>query len=68
MCRKKVSNDIFTPRFKAKIGQKVRRGAELVIFIKQNGKEDTISVSELAEALYGKGTQCLIIPPKNGES
>jgi len=61
--RKKRSNDIKTPRLDVKVGEKVMRGPEPVALVKQGGTKDTMSVSEFAEALYGTGTQCLIIPP-----
>ena len=64
--RKKHSNDIKTPRLGAKVGERVMRGPEPVALVKQGDTRDTMSVSEFAEALYGTGTQCLIIPPSMG--
>ena len=56
-------NEIRTPRNGAKIGERVMRGAQPVALVKQGDRKDTISLEEFAEALYGPGTQCLLIPP-----
>lgn len=66
MGRRKNSNDILTPNLNLKIGQVVCRGGELVAYIKRDGKADIFSLSDFAEALYGNGTQCIVIPPKGG--
>lgn len=63
MSRKKNSNDVLTPRAGAKVGERRKRNSELVAFVKQGNKTDTLSVPEFAEALYGPGTQCIVIPP-----
>ena len=63
MSRKKKSNDVLTPRAGAKVGERLRRNTELVALVKQGDKMDTLSVPEFAEALYGPGTQCIVIPP-----
>lgn len=62
--RSKKSNDIRTPRYGAKVGERVMLGAEPVALVKSGETKDTISIGEMAEALYGPGTQCLIIPPE----
>lgn len=62
--RKKKSNDIRTPRYGAKVGERVMLGAEPVALVKCGETKDTMSIGEMAEALYGPGTQCLIIPPE----
>lgn len=64
--RKKNSNDIKTPVYGAKVGERILRGTEPVALVKQGNIMDTMSVGEFAEALYGPGTQCLIIPPPKG--
>ncbi len=61
--RNKRSNEIRTPRLGAKVGDRVMRGTEPVALVKSGETRDTISIGEMAEALYGPGTQCLIIPP-----
>lgn len=61
---RKNTEDIRTPRNNVKIGEKVMRGMEPVALIKQGEKKDTISLEEFAAALYGPGTQCMIILPK----
>lgn len=63
MSRKKNTNDVLTPRTGAKVGERRRRDTELVALVKQGSKMDTLSVPEFAEALYGPGTQCIVIPP-----
>lgn len=63
MSRNKKSNDIVTPRAGAKVGERYKRETELVALVKQGSKMDTLSVPEFAEALYGPGTQCIVIPP-----
>ena len=60
---KAKQTEIRTPRNRVKIGEKVLRGGEPVALIRQGGKEDTISLEEFAEGLYGKGVQCMVIPP-----
>ena len=60
----KNTEDIRTPRNNVKIGEKVMRGTEPVALIKHGEKKDTLSLEEFAAALYGQGTQCMIIPPK----
>ena len=37
-------------------------GKEPVVLIKQGGKKDTMSIPEIVEELYGRGTKCIIIP------
>ena len=61
--RNKRSNEIRTPRLGAKVGDRVMRGTEPVALVKSGETRDTISLGEMAEALYGPGTQCLVIPP-----
>lgn len=60
---RKNAEDIRTPRNNIKIGEKVMRGTEPVMLIKHGEKKDTLSLEEFAAALYGHGTQCMIIPP-----
>ena len=59
---KSNSNEIRSPRNGAKLGDKVMLGKEPVVLIKQGGKKDTMSVPEIVEELYGRGTKCIIIP------
>ena len=61
--RNKRSNEIRTPRLGAKVGERVMRGTEPVALVKSGETRDTMSLGEMAEALYGPGTQCLVIPP-----
>lgn len=63
MSRNRRSNDVVTPRVGAKVGERCKRDTELVAIVKQGNKTDTLSVPEFAEALYGLGTQCIVIPP-----
>ena len=61
-------NDIRTPRVGAKIGERVMKGREPVALVKQGGRKDTLSLEEFAIALYGPGTQCVVIPGKEATS
>ena len=54
--------DIRTPRTGAKVGVKAYLNSEPVALVKQGKKMDTMSLQEFAEALYGEGTQCVVIP------
>ena len=54
--------DIRTPRTGAKVGVKAYLNSEPVALVKQGKKMDTMSRQEFAEALYGEGTQCVVIP------
>ena len=58
---KSNSNEIRSPRNGAKLGDKVMLGKEPVVLIKQGGKKDTMSIPEIVEELYGRGTKCIII-------
>ena len=63
--RKKV-NEIRTPRNGVKIGERILQGTHPVVKIKQGNRQDTISLEELAVALYGRGAKCtVIVPTKN---
>ena len=55
-------SDIRTPRAGAKVGVKAYLNSEPVALVKQGKKMDTMSLQEFAEALYGAGTQCVVIP------
>ena len=63
---KTTLNEIRSPRNGAKLGDKVMLGKEpvvlTVVLIKQGGKKDTMSIPEIVEELYGRGTKCIIIP------
>lgn len=69
MSRNKRTNDILTPRKQAKVGTRVLRGTEPVALVGPEKNKDTFSLVEFAEALYGPGTQCIVIPAnKSGQS
>ena len=61
-------NDIRTPRCGAKVGERVMKGQEPVALVKQGERKDTLSLEEFAVALYGPGTQCVVIPGKQATS
>ena len=61
--RNKASNEIRTPRHGARVGDRVLLGSEPVALVKQGNIKDTISLQEMAEALYGQGARCVVIPP-----
>ena len=65
MSRNKNSNDIVTTRKQVKIGKKVYHGTEPVALVGPEQNRDIISLNEFAEALYGPGCQCVIIPPSD---
>ncbi len=65
---KSKRNDIRTPRHGAKVGERVLKGSEPVALVKQGDTRDTISVEEFAIALYGPGTQCVVIPGRKAAS
>lgn len=62
MSRKKDSNDILTTRKQVRIGKKVYHGTEPVALVGPEQNKDTLSLNEFAVALYGPGTQCVVIP------
>ncbi len=66
--RKSNCNDIRTPRAGAKVGERVMKGQEPVALVKQGERKDTLSLEEFAVALYGPGTQCVVIPGKHAAS
>lgn len=61
--RNKKSNEIRTRCNDVKVGDKVKRGHDTVLLVKNGKKMDTISINELAEELLEPGSQFLIIPP-----
>lgn len=65
MSRNRKSNDILTPRRHAKVGKRIISGAEPVALVGPENNKDTFSLQEFAEALYGPGTQCYVIPAKD---
>lgn len=64
--RNNHNREIRTPLKGAKVGDRVIRQGEPVALVKSGNTIDTISIGEMAEALFGPGTQCLIIPPDTG--
>lgn len=63
MSRNKDHNVLSTPRTGAKYGRRVLRGSEPVALVGPAGNRDILSLQEFAEALYGEGTECVVIPP-----
>jgi hypothetical protein len=62
--RNKRSEEIRTPRYGVKVGEKTMRGSEPVLLVKNGKVWDTISLGELAEALGKPG--CSDRPAKSG--
>ena len=62
---RKEINEIRTPRIGAKVGLKVMIEREAVLSVKQGRKTDTLTIGELATALYGTGTKCYIMTPES---
>ena len=61
MSRKK--NEIRTVRYNVKVGSKVIKNSEPVALVGPEQKQDTLSINEFVEQLYGPGYSCMIIPP-----
>lgn len=66
--KKNRRNEIRTPRYGAKVGERVILEGEPVALVKQGERRDTLSLKEFAVALYGPGTQCVVIPGKQAAS
>ena len=62
MSRNKKSNDILTREKQVKVGTRVLKGAEPVALVGPEKQKDTFSLQDMAVALYGPGTQCVVIP------
>lgn len=62
MSRSSKSNDILTKEKKVKVGTRVMKGAEPVVLVGPEKRKDIFSLQDLAVALYGPGTQCVVIP------
>lgn len=62
MSRNRKSNDILTREKQVKVGTRVLKGAEPVALVGPEKQKDTFSLQDMAVALYGPGTQCVIIP------
>ncbi len=62
MSRNSRSNDILTREKQVKVGTRVLKGAEPVALVGPEKKKDTFSLQDMAVALYGPGTQCVVIP------
>jgi len=68
MSRHDKSNDILTREKRVKVGKRVIKGAEPVALVGPEKRKDTLSLTEFAEALYGPGTKCLLIPAERSTS
>lgn len=62
MSRSRKSNDIFTREKQVKVGTRVLKGTEPVALVGPEKRKDTFSLQDMAVALYGPGTQCVVIP------
>lgn len=62
MSRNRKSNDILTREKQVKVGTRVLKGTEPVALVGPEKQKDTFSLQDMAVALYGPGTQCVIIP------
>ena len=63
MSRKKESNDIRTTNKRVKVGRRVIENGEPKALVGPESNKDTFSLQDMAEALYGAGTRCYIVPP-----
>ena len=64
MSRKKSSNDIVTAQKKVKVGTRVIENGEPKALVGPESNKDTFSLDDMAEALYGKGTKCVVYLPE----
>lgn len=62
MSRSSKSNDILTKEKQVKVGTRVMKGAEPVVLVGPEKRKDIFSLQDMAVALYGPGTQCVVIP------
>ena len=62
MSRRRSSDDMLTKQKQVKFGKRVLRGPEPVALVGPEQNRDTVSLNEFAEALYGPGTRCYVIP------
>lgn len=62
MSRRIKSNDILTKEKQVKVGTRVMKGAEPVVLVGPEKRKDIFSLQDMAVALYGPGTQCVVIP------
>lgn len=63
MSRNNKTNVILTREKRVKVGTKVIKGTEPMVLVGSEKKKDTISIQDIAVALYGPGTRCVVIPP-----
>ena len=61
---KRKRNEIRTARHGLKVGERVMKDGEPVALVKQGERYDSFSLEEFADALYGPGTRCIIVPGK----
>ncbi len=62
MSRRIKANDILTKEKQVKVGTRVMKGAEPVVLVGPEKRKDIFSLQDMAVALYGPGTQCVVIP------
>ncbi len=63
MSRKRDGNDMVTQKKRVRYGKRVVKGMEPVALVGPENNKDTLTLAEFAEALYGEGTKCFIVPP-----
>lgn len=64
MSRNRRKNDILTVKNKVKVGERVIENGEPKALVGPASNKDTLSLQEMAVALYGPGTQCVVYPPE----
>ncbi len=64
MSRSKRTNDILTKKNKVKVGERVFENGEPKALVGPVSNKDTFSLQEMAVALYGPGTRCVVYPPE----
>ncbi len=64
MSRSKSANSIFTKRNMVKVGERVVEDGEPKVLVGPVSNKDTFSLQEMAVALYGPGTRCIVYLPE----
>ena len=62
MSRNRRKNDILTVKNKVKVGERVVEDGEPKALVGPVSNKDTFSLQEMAVALYGPGTRCIVYP------
>ncbi len=61
MSRKRNANIILTREKKVKVGRRIIENGEPKALVGPESNKDTFSLQDMAVALYGPGTRCVIL-------